>query len=161
MSGDADPVQRAMAMVPTATFLMTSAFEGKRAGMLVRSVQPCGQSPPLLCVACRKGHPIEPLIRDSHAFALCVIDPSDRLVLRKFDDALPPDVAGDPFDSMGAERLTTGAPVIRRAIAAMDCLVTRHVDIEADYELFIGQVVAARVHGPGTNGTISLARDAG
>lgn len=139
----------AMAQLPRCTFLMTAAYENKRSGQLVESVQHCGDSPLLVCVAARKGHSVEPLIRDSRTFALCRVHPDDRLLLRKFAEDKPPDELGDPFDSIEVERIVTGAPVIRRAVCALDCEVVRHFDLEAEYELYVGQVLGARVFSDG------------
>ena len=136
---------RALNSLPSGTFLLTSAFEQKRAGMLVHWAQPCAEEPVLVSVAARKGHSIEPLIRDSRAFALCRIDADDRLLLRKFRSHRPPDEDGDPFDSMEIETLVTGSPVVSRAMSALDCQVVRHFDLEADHELFVGQVMAGWV----------------
>ncbi len=140
------PRHPALTLLPRGLFLMTSAYDSKRAGVLVDSVQACGENPPLLCVAMRKGHWIEPIIRDSRSFAICLLDPADRLVRRKF---VEPGVArepGDPFDCMPLERLATGAPIVRRAIAAIDCEVSRHLDIDAEHALYVGIILASRVY---------------
>ena len=134
---------RAFAHLPCGGYLLTSRYEQKRAGQFASSVQRCAEEPMLICVSARKGHPIEPLIRDSHVFAICEVDPEDRLLLRKFG-ATSRD--GDPFDSFELERLATGAPVLKRCLMALDCQVVRHLDVEADHELYIGQVIAGRVY---------------
>lgn len=141
--------------VPTGTFVVTSAYDGKRAGVLARSVAPCATEPLLLMLAMRKGHSIAPLIRDSRHIGLCRIDPGDRLLMRKFCDSNSgPDLAeehhDDPFDSVPVETLRSGSPLLRRAAVAMDCEVVRHFDLEADHEIYVVQIVAARIggHGP-------------
>lgn len=134
------------------TFIMTAAFDGKRTGMIVRSVQRCSDEPQLLCVAARKGHSIEPLIRDSHHFVLCKVPPNERLLLRKFgteppalsEDGLLPGQEGDPFDALRVTSMTSGAPVLARSPMVFDCEVVRHFDLESDHELYIGLVLAAR-----------------
>ena len=137
----------ALAQLPTATYVLTSAHDGDRAGVLVEWVAPAANEPLLVSVSVLKGHSIEPLIRDSHAFALCRIDPGDRLMLKKFAVHSAPDERSDPFDSMSVRTLATGSPVIDRSGVALDCEVVRHFDLEADHELYIGHVVAARVGG--------------
>jgi flavin reductase (DIM6/NTAB) family NADH-FMN oxidoreductase RutF len=139
-------IEQALRLVPSATFVLTSSYEDTRNGVLVPWVQRCAEEPPLISVSAKKGHALEPLIRDSHAFAVCQIDPGDKLLSHKFSLIRPPDEAGDPFDSLGVETLATGAPVLRRSIVALDCEVIRHYDIEADCELYIGRVVAARIN---------------
>jgi flavin reductase (DIM6/NTAB) family NADH-FMN oxidoreductase RutF len=102
-------------------------------------VQACADEPPLIAVAVKTGHWIEPLIRDSHVFAICRVNPAERLLLRKFAETSRPR-DGDPFDCMATERLVTGAPIIAKSGLALDCEVVRHFDLEADHELFIGLV---------------------
>ena len=105
--------KHALAMLQNGLFVLTARFETKRAGVVVRSVQPVSDSPPLVCVAVRRGHWIEPVIRDSHAFAVCKVTPGDGLMLRKFgEDSRPRD--GDPFDCVQTTRLATGSPILVR-----------------------------------------------
>jgi flavin reductase (DIM6/NTAB) family NADH-FMN oxidoreductase RutF len=146
MVGTMIEAKRALGMFPRGLYLLTARFEHKRAGQFVEFVQPCSNEPLMICVAARKGHSIEPLIRDSHCFAICRVDPEDKLLHRKFTPARTPESVGDPFDSLEVERLTTGAPVLRRSMAVLDCQVARHLDLESDHELYIGLVVGGRVY---------------
>jgi flavin reductase (DIM6/NTAB) family NADH-FMN oxidoreductase RutF len=134
----------ALAKLRSGLFVLTARHEGKRAGVVVRSVQPAGDEPPLVCVAVRRGHWIEPVIRDSHAFAVCKISSGDSLMLRKFAETSRPR-DGDPFDCVQTTRLVTGSPILLRATLALDCEVVRHFDLEADHELYIGLVVACHI----------------
>jgi len=135
----------ALAHLPTASYVLTSAYDGERAGIFVAWVAPAANEPLLVSVSVLKGHSIEPLIRDSHAFALCRIEPDDRLMLKKFSEPCPPDERGDPFDSMAVRTLKTGSPVIARSLVALDCEVVRHFDLEADHELYVGHVIAVHI----------------
>lgn len=149
-------IRAALGMLPEAQFVMTSSYEDKRAGVRLRSVQRCADEPVLLAVASRKGHAIDPLIRDSRAFAICLIDPADRLLARAFppaqQDPEPDEDEHDPFDAIQTEELATGSPLITRAVAAFDCEVVRHFDLEADHELFVGQVMAVKLYRSADNG---------
>jgi flavin reductase (DIM6/NTAB) family NADH-FMN oxidoreductase RutF len=139
-----DTIDQALSTLGGGVFILTAAHDDQRHGMRVLSVQQCSLEPRLISVATRKGHPIEPLIRDSHAFAICKIDPSQKLVLRKFLTEAGPEFE-DPFDSFVVESMRTGSPILSRCVAAFDCEVVRHFDLEADHEIFIGQIVEARV----------------
>ncbi|MCH7791235.1 MAG: flavin reductase [Planctomycetes bacterium] len=143
LSGD-----MALAYLPAGRYVLTSAYDGARAGVLVHWVQPCAEEPALLAVAAKRGHCVEPLIRDSRAFAICVLRSEDRLLVRKFQSPHPPDETTDPFDSLDVETFSTGSPVLTRSVVAYDCEVVRHFDLEADHELYIGQIVAACVYDP-------------
>lgn len=140
-----DGLSAVLERVPWATWVMTSSYDGKRSGVVVRWVQRCATEPVLVSVSVEKCHAMETLIRDSRGFALNLVDETDRLLLRKFDGYTPPDEHSDPFDALPVETWTSGAPILKRAIAAVDCEVVRHLDLESDCEMFIGQVHEARV----------------
>ena len=101
----------------------------------------------MICVAARKGHTIDPLIRDSRAFALGVLGDGDRLIERRFErcDTPPREKPAsgdeDPFDAIATRTLVTGSPMIERCPMWFDCEVARRVDLEAEMELFVGVVV--------------------
>jgi flavin reductase (DIM6/NTAB) family NADH-FMN oxidoreductase RutF len=132
--------------IPGGLFVMTSSFEGKRGGVIVKSVMPVAEEPQLLAVATWKGHGLEPIIRDSHHFAVSMIDPNDRVLIRRFSGHLSEH--GDQFDSIPTERLVSTSPILSRAIIAIDCEVVRHFDIEADHELYIGVTLGAKICSP-------------
>ena len=165
----------ALAGSAATVFIMSAQHDGDRAGLVALSAVLCAHDPLLVAVAIRRGHPIAPLIRDSHTFALSRVDRNSRLLLRKFADtgpvgangsldgevgkgnsgsrgqgasqAVPIGGAGfgDPFDAIPHRTLSTGAPVLNDSSAAIDCEVVRHFDLEADHELYVGQVLAVRV----------------
>jgi flavin reductase (DIM6/NTAB) family NADH-FMN oxidoreductase RutF len=138
---------RAVALLPHTQFVMSAQHENRRGGVLVRWVCACADAPLMVSVALRKGHWIVPLIRDSRCFALSRVESCDRLALKKFAETTRAR-DGDPFDAFGAQRLKTGAPVLPRSSLVLDCEVSRHLDLEADHELYVGQVVAARLPAP-------------
>lgn len=147
-------LNQAVGRLPSGRFVITAAHGDARAGVVVKSVQACADEPTLISVAVRKGHAIEPLIRDSHVFAICWIEEDDLLTQRIFAVDAPVELDAqdqhDPFAAIAVETLATGAPVLTRARLVLDCSVVRHFDLEADHELYIGQVVAARtepIHG--------------
>jgi flavin reductase (DIM6/NTAB) family NADH-FMN oxidoreductase RutF len=124
--------------IPCGLFLLTSAHEGFRSGVLARWVQQCSLNPPLVMVALPKGSPVEPLIRDSHCFALCQIPDCDRFLARKFSTM--PDRNEDPFDTLATACAPSGSPIVQRAMCYLDCEVVRHVELESDCRLYVGEV---------------------
>ena len=139
---------QALASVPAGQYLITTAHGDVRDGRLIERVQQCGTQPPMLLVAMEKGHPLSPLIRDSRTFALSLLDPSDRMLPRVFG----PDrrIGEDPFLTYPHQVGTMGAPIVTRAIAWFDCEVVRHLDMETNFELYIGVVHAGGLgSGPG------------
>ncbi len=131
----------ALGRIPAAQYLITTAYGEVRDGRLVERVQQCGTSPPMLLVAMEKGHPLSPLIRDSRTFALSLLDPNERLLQRVFG----PDrrIGEDPFLTYPHKVGLMGAPIVTRATAWFDCEVVRHLDMETNFELYVGVVHAA------------------
>lgn len=135
-------------LTPTGRYLLASQHEGRRAGVRVLGVALAAAEPLLLAVTIRCGHWIEPLIRDSHHFALSrldgVIGARLSLLLRRCDEpSRPRDL--DVFDMVGTGRLISGSPVLTESSLVYDCEVVRHMDLEADHELYVARVIVARV----------------
>lgn len=143
---DAALVMRAVENLGFTRFLLAACHEQRRSGIICRSFQVCADEPLLVATAVARGHWIAPVIRDARCFALSSVTPQNRLALRKFQPAARPR-DGDPFDVVRAARLRTGAPTLVESRLVLDCEVMRHYDLEADHELYIGRVVAARVDG--------------
>jgi flavin reductase (DIM6/NTAB) family NADH-FMN oxidoreductase RutF len=146
-------------MLPSGLFVLAAAHEGRRAGIVARSVQLCADDPLLISVTVRCGHWIASILRDARTFAIWRVDASEGLMLKKFADPVRPR-SGDPFDGLALSPLVTGAPILASSQLAIDCEVFRHIDLEADHELFVGKVVAGRVRSaadlsvsPAANGT--------
>lgn len=137
-------IRDALRQIPCGLFVMTSAFEASRYGLLARWVQPCSDEPPMVMVSIPIGTPIESIIRDARTFALCQIGDQDRLLRRRFVSL--PDRDEDPFVTLPHRIGVTGSPVLDRAVAWLECELVRHVDLEADHRLFVGLVLSAAVN---------------
>lgn len=133
--------------LPTNLYLLSAQFDDVRSGTLVMGVHQCASEPLLLCVPVRRGHRINPIIRDSRSFGLSSIEVNDRSMRRRFEHHPSAEEYHDPFDAVPVLTLETGSPILRSSVLAFDCEVVRHVDMDADHELYIGRVVAVRVNG--------------
>jgi flavin reductase (DIM6/NTAB) family NADH-FMN oxidoreductase RutF len=133
--------------IPNGFFVLTAAHGDVRCGAVVRWVQQCAKSPPMLLVAIEKGQALSAIIRDSHGFALCQLHRDER-ILRRMLPAMPENGV-DPFISIPHMRTPSGAPVPLRAMSWFDCEMVRHIDIEADTEIYVGVVHHASTVQPG------------
>ena len=146
-------VDQALGLLPNGLYLMTAAHGDVRSGILVSAVSRCCDSPNLLCVSARKGHKIDPLIRDSRSFAVGIVDPNDKLITRRFMDSAAEPIESingehdDPFDAIETLQLATGAPILARCTTWFDCEVLRRIDLESETELLVGAVVAVLHNG--------------
>ncbi len=128
-------------MLPQHPFLLTAQVDESRTGLVTQWVQQCSDSPLLVTVAIPRGTEIEPLIRDGRTFALTALDPTDRLIPRRFTP--PPSRNEDPFVGMRLQTADTGCPILRRGRFWLDCELVGHLAPDASHRVYIGQVVAA------------------
>lgn len=140
-----------LGQLPSGVFLLTGEFERMRAGAIVAWAMACSREPACVCVALPKGMRVSPIVRDSRAFGLCLIEPCAKLLVKKFGPCGEANLAPprpkhecDPFDSIDVMTLVTGAPILTKCLAALDCEVIRHFDFEGDHELFVGRVAGMR-----------------
>lgn len=167
-----------LAQIPGGLFILTSHFETQRGGVLVRWVQQCSDVPPMVMVALCKGQPVEMLIRDSHFFTLCQISADDRFLIRKFNGRNGSNGHASPQGSNGANGTTSaanavdyngaaghdddallplmtraapsGCPIVDRALSFLDCEVVRHVELDSDHRIYVGQIHSGAVLNQGT-----------
>lgn len=138
-----DPRLAALALIPHGTFILTAAYGEIRGGLIARWIQQVSGAPPLVVVAIEKGQPLSPIIRDARRFALCQLAPEDRVLRRLFEGERHDPI--DPFLGLPSIRAPGGAPIPARAMAWLDCELTRHLDVEGNCELYIGHVHAGGV----------------
>ena len=130
--------------MPVGRFLMTAAHGDHRNGMLVTRVQKCADDPITVTVAVRKGHALSPLIRDSAIFGLCELRGCDLMLSRLFNR--PGELHGeDPFLGHDLVPDTGRLPIPVASASWVCCDLIRHLDIEADHEIYIGLVTAGGV----------------
>lgn len=130
--------------MPGGLFVLTAAWEGRLGAVLVKWVQPCSEDPAMVMVALRRGQHVEPLLRNSRAFVLCQISETDRFLLRKF--AGPNGHSeDDPLEAMMTTLAPSGAPIVDRAMTYLDCEIIRHIELESDFRIYVGQVHAGAV----------------
>lgn len=142
----AHPGAEALRRLPASRYLLTAAHGASRNGMLVSRVQHCADEPPVVAISVRKGHQLSPLIRDTARFGLAELREGDRVLARKF--GAPVELQGeDPFlgHPLVPEDQTFDLPIPRGVASWMSCELIRHLDIEADHELYVGRVLAGEV----------------
>jgi len=159
MGSDAAPQwSRVFGLTEGSLYALAAKFGRSRAVVPVRWVQCCGVDPPMVVVALRKGRPIEPIIRDSRAFAVSRLDPREGYIRRKLTRA--DEHADDPLELIEHRSLVTGSPCLTRALCSLDCEVVRHIDMDGDHELYIGRIVAACAPDPEADALLNSLADA-
>lgn len=135
-----------LAQIPGGLFILTATCEGRSGAALVKWVQQCSENPPMVMVALPKGLPIELLVHGSQAFALCQVSADDRYLIRKFSNL--PDQCEDGLVAVQSIA-PSGSPVVHGAMTCLDCQIVRHVELDSDYRIYVGQVMYSAVYNPG------------
>ena len=129
----------ALGAIPSGQFILTSAFEDRRLGVLVGWVQQVCYEPPMVSISIRKGTPIMPLISESRRFALCQIGVDDRMLIRKF--AAQTDLGDDPFlGQQLIKPMMPKLPILGSCKSYLECELVCHMDVEGDHDIFVGTV---------------------
>lgn len=123
---------------------MCTSQGGKRFAALVLGVQPASTVPPMICVASQCGHVIDPALRDSHVFSVFTLGPGERVLARRLQEGTT--LRGmDVFDGIAVERLQCGLFAPASSSVALECEIARHIDLEADHQLYVGRITSCRV----------------
>ena len=134
-------IRSALESIPKGEFLLTAAQGGRSNGVLVDFVGQCANDPPMLVVATAKGQVLTPIIRDSRSFAVSLVTDATRALARSFvRSSVETD---DPFIGMPITHTPRGFPILMRTQAWFECDLVRHLDIDADCELYVGTVASA------------------
>lgn len=121
--------------------LLTSANGECRAGSFVSWAQQCAGKPPMIAVSFPRGLHVARVIYESRIFALCRVAAEDPVLARRFDETASP--GEDPFLGLGARTAPAGSPVPHRVTSWIECEIAFNLDLEADYGLYVGRIVAA------------------
>jgi flavin reductase (DIM6/NTAB) family NADH-FMN oxidoreductase RutF len=136
----------ALARIPAAMWVATAAHEGRRRSIRAVFVQQAAISPVLISVALPRGPTLAPLIRETGVLGLSLLSREERYMTKRWEDKRRG--LDDLLDGPEAITLTTGVPLLKRALLVLEGRIVRHLDLEADHELFILQILGGRALNP-------------
>lgn len=123
--------------------LVTTRYQGRRAGLTATSVCSVSADPPLLLVCVNRLADAHDLIQGSGSFCVNVLAAEHRPLAETFSGALG--VAGEERFARGRwSALATGAPVLEGSLAAFDCSVEEAVTA-GTHTVFVGATRAVTV----------------
>lgn len=147
-AGGSAAIYRALDQICGGLFVLTAAYEDRQAGGLVQRVQRCCDRPPMVSVPIPKGHPIMPLISESHRFGLAQLGDDDRTTRRRFaSDSYGGDGRFLGIPLVSSQNQKSSLPIPRTSVGYLECELGFHVDVEGDHDLFIGRVIAGEAFG--------------
>jgi flavin reductase (DIM6/NTAB) family NADH-FMN oxidoreductase RutF len=143
---DANAKKTALRMIPYGLYVLTAQrADGSVAAATVNWVTQASFAPPLVAVGVKTDSQAHAVIKETRAFALNVLGKGQQGVAFTFFKPAARDgqrISGEPFRAG-----TTGAPVLERAAAFVECRLVDTVE-RGDHSIFVGEVVDAGVASP-------------
>jgi flavin reductase (DIM6/NTAB) family NADH-FMN oxidoreductase RutF len=136
-----DKLRNAMRAWITGVAIVTGHHDGTVHGMTANSFNSIALSPPTVLVALRQHTRTQHLVKQGGVFAVSILDTHQVALAKRFagqiDSNLP------RFEGVDTFSMSTGAPLIKDAIAFLDCKVVNAFDVGGT-TVYIGEVLEAR-----------------
>ena len=134
--------RRVLWTMPSGLYVVGSRAGDRRNAMTLNLATPVATDPKLLGISVWKEAVTHGLIAEGGVFSLNMVDREDRAIVRKFTKPVEVDVEAGTLNGFPFHDGRTGAPILDRAVAFLDCEVRQPVDA-GDHTFFIGEVVDA------------------
>jgi 3-hydroxy-9,10-secoandrosta-1,3,5(10)-triene-9,17-dione monooxygenase reductase component len=133
-----DGISQGLALIPSGVFVVAAEDNGQRAAMLASFVQQSGFDPPSVTVAVNSDRPLLAAIKNSRRFAISTMSAESKDSLKRFWQGVPEGT--DPFDGLLTETHETGIPILKDAVAFLECELDETLDA-GDHVVCIGRVI--------------------
>jgi flavin reductase len=131
---------QAMAQHVSSVCVITTKLDGQRYGLTATAVTSVCAQPPRLLVCVNKSSSTHARMAAARFFCVNVLSEMQDIVAKAFAGMLGPDV--DRFGVAKWTEIATGAPVLLKAAAVFDCVVSQTLD-QSTHTIFLGDVVGA------------------
>src|SRR5258706_3363506 len=141
MAIDSATLRATMRQWSTGVTVVTTAWNGERAGMTVSSFTSVALEPPTVLVCLNKETYCHTLVDKSGVYAVSMLGAGQEALSNRFAGFDP--TITDRFDGVDVFTAETGSPLLPDAIAHLDCVVRSTHDTWT-HTIYIAEVVFAR-----------------
>jgi flavin reductase (DIM6/NTAB) family NADH-FMN oxidoreductase RutF len=138
---------RALGRIPTGLYVAATRTGGAPVGFVASLLVQTGFDPPTVALAVARARPHLAALRASQRFAVSILDAQSRGLMGAFFKAYPP--GRGPFDQVENDAAPGGSPVLRGALAWLECEVSGEYDGGGDHVVLFARVTHGRVARPG------------
>lgn len=135
----------AMCLAAAAVSVITTDGAGGRFGVTVSSFCTATADPPQMLACLHSAGPTPPALRKNAVFCVNLLERGQRHVADSFAGRVA-QWRGDRFACDNWTHLSTGAPVLERAMVALDCRLTHILELST-HIVVVGEVVALAASG--------------
>lgn len=136
-----DELKEAMRAWITGVTIVTGHHEGEIHGMTANSFNSIALSPPTVLVALRQHTRTQHLVKQGGVFAVSILNNEQIELAKRFAGQVDFDIPR--FEGVETFVMSTGAPLIKNAMAFLDCQVVNTFDV-GETTVFIGKVLEAK-----------------
>ncbi|OWK42279.1 Diflavin flavoprotein [Fimbriiglobus ruber] len=136
----------ALGRIPSGLFVVTARRGADETGMLASWVQQCSFDPPQVTIAVRKGRYVLDWLTDGAAVGVNVIPEGQKALVAHFGKGFAPEEPA--FAGLDVDRAEGAAPLLKAALAVLDCRVVDRLDA-GDHVLVVAKVVGGGIHQDG------------
>jgi 3-hydroxy-9,10-secoandrosta-1,3,5(10)-triene-9,17-dione monooxygenase reductase component len=137
---------RALGMIPSGIFIVTTARDSVRAAYVGSWIQQAAFDPPSITIAMNQKRPLLKLLEPGCSLGVHILGRRQAPLYARFERGFSLDE--DPFVGVEIDTVVTGAPILREAFAYLDCRVRTMVDA-GDHMVILAEVLAGAVRQPG------------
>ncbi|HSF30095.1 MAG TPA: flavin reductase family protein [Candidatus Tectomicrobia bacterium] len=137
---------RALGMIPSGIFVVTTARDLVRAAYVGSWIQQAAFEPPSITIAMNQQRPLLTLLEPGRGVGVNILGRRQAPLYARFERGFSLDE--DPFVGVEIDIAVSGAPLLREAFAYLDCRVRTTIDA-GDHRVILAQVLAGSVRQPG------------
>ncbi|UCD84806.1 MAG: flavin reductase [Deltaproteobacteria bacterium] len=126
----------------TGIYVLTTKKEDEINGMIATWVSQVSSRPPLIVVCVKNVRYSHHMIKDSGIFVINILRDNQKDLVTIFKSRVK--TKSDKFKEIPYFIKDTGAPIIKDALAYLECKVTSSID-PGDHTIFLGEVIHAEM----------------
>jgi flavin reductase (DIM6/NTAB) family NADH-FMN oxidoreductase RutF len=139
--------RRVLWSMPSGLYLLGSRAGQRRNVMTLNWATQLATEPKLVGVAVERHALTHQLVSEGGAFCLMILGREERPLVRRFTKPAQADLEASTLGGVAFRDGLSGAPVLERALAYLDCQVRQRLGL-GSHTLFVGEVVDAGFQGP-------------
>lgn len=132
----------ALGRIPSGLFILTVKKGDIETGLLASWVQQCSFAPPMVSVAIQPSRAVAQYLTEDGPFTLNLLEDGQTDMIAHFGKGFAP--GEDAFHDLDIERGGPGGPVLKEALAVLECQVRTRVR-GGDHDLILAEVTTGRL----------------
>jgi len=141
---DPEHLKQAMRAWVTGIAIVTGIHNGQTHGLTANSFNAIALSPPTILIALQNQSQTKEYVQYGGVFGISILESTQISIAQRFASQIDTDRPW--FAGIETFTMSTGAPLISKACAYLDCKVVKTFDVD-NTTVFLGEVIEAKTNG--------------